>query len=115
MSRSQVDYLRHILDECIFILGAIKNKTKEEFLPDEMLIRAVVRSIEVIGEATKNLSHEFRSSFPQVEWKKLAATRDVMIHNYFGLDLFIVWEIVSEKIPGLEKEIRKIILEIENP
>jgi uncharacterized protein with HEPN domain len=111
MSLSHHDFLKHILDECRFILTATKNKNQSDILADEILSRALVRSLEIIGEATKCLDPEFRNLHPQVEWKKMSATRDVMIHVYFGIDYDIVWNIISEKIPELEFQIDRILSE----
>jgi len=84
-------FLRHILDEI------------------EVLKRACVRSLEVIGEAVKNLSEDFKERNPEVEWKKIAGLRDKLIHRYFGVDWDIVWDIIKNKLPDLEEKIRKLI------
>lgn len=111
MSLSQPDFLQHILDECNFILKVTHRKTSEQVVDDEILRRAVVRSLEIIGEATKKIDDDFRSQHPQIEWKKIAATRDVMIHHYFGIDYEIVWSIISDKIPELQYCLEEIINE----
>jgi uncharacterized protein with HEPN domain len=109
MSPSLHEFLRHILDECEFILGVCRGKTKEEVLDDATLQRAIVRSIEVIGEATKKVDSEFRNQHPQIDWKKIAGTRDKMIHHYFGIDYDIVWEIITDKIPELHYQLKEIL------
>ncbi len=109
MSPSLLDFLNHILDECEFLGEAISNKTKDEFLVDKILIRAVVRSLEIIGEATKKLPDELRSKNPQVNWTEMAGMRDVLIHDYFGVDYDVVWDTINKDIPELKHELKRII------
>ena len=68
-----------------------------------------MRSLEIIGEAVKNLPDEFKLAHPQIEWRKIAATRDRLIHGYFSVDFEIVWDVVVNKIPDLEEEIKKLL------
>lgn len=111
MSPSQPDFLQHILDECNFILIVAEGKPRDSVLEDETLKRAIVRSLEIIGEATKKLDDDFRLQHPQIEWKKIAGTRDIMIHHYFGIDYDIVWSIITDKIPELQFCLEEIIRE----
>ena len=105
------NYLMHIREEIDFVLRHTSNIEKNTFLSDETLTRAIVRSLEIIGEATKKLPPDFKSIHPQVEWKKIAGTRDVLIHDYFGVDWDIVWDIVTNKLPDLLFQIDLIIEE----
>ncbi len=105
MSRSLVEYLRHILDEADYLLEASSNADKEGFLTDETLKRAFVRSIEIIGEATKQIPDEMKAEHPIIEWRAMAGLRDRLIHGYFGVDYEIVWDVVTNKIPGLRRQI----------
>lgn len=105
------NYLLHIREEIDFVLRHTNSIGKSTFLTDETLTRAVVRSLEIIGEASKKLPPDFRKSHPQVEWKKIAGTRDILIHDYFGIDWDIVWDIVSNKLPELLFQIDQIIKE----
>ena len=75
----------------------------------DILFRAVVRGIEIIGEATKKLSQDFKDAHPDIEWKKMARTRDILIHVYFALDNEIIWNIITEKLPPLQQYISKLI------
>jgi len=75
----------------------------DAFAKDETLKRAFVRSIEVIGEATKNLSESFRDQHPQIDWRAMAGMRDRLIHGYFGNDYEIVWDVATRKAPMLKQ------------
>jgi len=103
------NYLLHILDETAYILDRSTGLTVNVFLTDETLKRAFVRSIEIIGEAVKNLPDDYRAANPQIEWRKMAATRDRLIHGYFSIDFELIWDIVQTKIPDLDSEIRKLL------
>lgn len=109
MSRSETEYLRHIQDEARYLTRASREVNWEKFSEDETLKRAFVRCIEVIGEATKNLSAEFRARHPEVQWRAMAGMRDRLIHGYFGVDYEIVWEVATEKAPELVDAIRAIL------
>jgi uncharacterized protein with HEPN domain len=89
------EFLNHILDECEFILDNSQELTREQFFQDETLKRAFVRSIEIIGEATKNMSDDFRVKNPDTDWKKIAGMRDVLFHSYFGVNYTIVWDVIK--------------------
>ena len=86
-----------------------KNATREVFLADETMKRAFVRSLEIVGEAVKQIPDEFRARYPQVEWRKMAGTRDRLIHDYLGVDYELVWDIVQNKIPALKKAMQEIV------
>jgi uncharacterized protein with HEPN domain len=111
MYPSQLEFLRHIEEECNYILKVTESKTREETFADETLKRAIIRSLEIIGEATKRINPDFTSEHPEIEWKKMAATRDIMIHHYFGIDDDIVWSIITEKLPDLKYHIGCILRE----
>ena len=70
--------------------------------------KGIIRSIEIIGEAVKNLPIDFTIKYPFVEWSKIAGTRDKMIHNYFGIDIELIWDMVKNDVPNLEKDIKEI-------
>jgi uncharacterized protein with HEPN domain len=109
---SQRSFLSHILDEVNFVLTHTEGLSEERFLADATLTRAVIRSLEIIGEATKKLPRDFTDQYPHVAWKKMAGTRDVLIHDYFGVDWEIVWDIITTKLPQLQDDIEEIIAEI---
>ncbi len=109
MSFEPRDYLRHILAEADYLIEQSEGLAFERFDADETLRRAFVRSLEVIGEATKKLPTEFREKHPKVEWGRIARLRDRLIHGYFGVDYQIVWDLVRNKVPELRSHIIRII------
>ncbi len=104
-------FLRHILEEVRFLKERYSPLEFNEVVGDEVLKRACIRSLEVIGEAVKKLSNGFKERHGEVEWRKIAGLRDKLIHRYFGVDWDIVWDIIKNKIPDLEEKIRRIIEE----
>jgi len=95
-------YLRHILDEIVFLREVGRGLTYEGLLADPVRQRAVVRSIEIIGEATKNISAHLKEQHPDIPWRLIAGSRDKLIHAYFEVDWRIVWSILQDEIPVLE-------------
>lgn len=98
-----------MLDEIAFLQTHGTQTTKDTLLQDEVLKRAVIRSIEIIGEAMKQIPETLKLKYPDVQWRSIAAMRDRLIHVYFGIDYDIVWDVVTTKIPELEHQIRTII------
>ena len=109
MSRSETDYLRHILDEARYLAEASDGLTWQAFSADPTLKRAFARSIEVIGEATKNVGDELRERHPDIEWRAMAGMRDRLIHAYFGVDYEIVWDVATRLAPALVEAMNRIL------
>lgn len=109
MSKQVKPYLKHILTEAEYLLQNSKNLEFDKFMDDETLKRSFVRSLEVIGEATKNLPKGFRNKYPQIKWKEIAGLRDILIHQYFGINYISVWDIVKNKIPELKRQIENVL------
>lgn len=105
MSIFPLEYLRHILDEADYIIAESAGLIKEAFLKDETLKRAFVRSIEIIGEATKKIPSDLKEKYGHLEWRAMAAAmRDKLIHDYFGIDYDIVWNVITNKIPDFKEK-----------
>jgi uncharacterized protein with HEPN domain len=105
------EFLRHILDETEYLLKECRGLTFDVFSNNDTLKRAFVRSLEIIGEAVKQIPDEIKDDYSNIEWKNLAGLRDVLIHHYFGVDFYIVWDIVKNEIPRLSQDIKEIINE----
>lgn len=109
MSKEPVELLRHIADECEYLLSVSKDLSKGVFLSDETLKRAVVRSLEIIGEATKKIPTEFKEKRNTIRWKDIAGMRDRLIHDYIGVNYSIVWDVLKNKIPELYEQIQPLL------
>jgi uncharacterized protein with HEPN domain len=109
MPRDSRVYLEDILEATRKIKLYAGKLSKTEFLQDEKTFDAVVRNLEVIGEAVKKLPEDLRAKHPALEWKKMVGLRDILIHEYFGLDAEIVWDIVQNKVPALDREVRTML------
>lgn len=109
MYRQDRDFVYDIVEACKRIQKYLKGVTYEEFLKNFEKQDAVVRNIEIIGEAVKNLSSEFKAKHKDIPWKKIAGMRDRLIHFYFGVNLEIVWIVATKEVPFLKQKIREII------
>ena len=109
MSFEPRDYLRHILVEADYLLAQSADLSFEEFVANETLRRAFVRSLEIIGQAAKNIPEDFRARYSNADWRGMAGMRDRLIHGYFGVDYDIVWDVVQKHIPELRSQIVTIL------
>lgn len=109
MKKDLTVYLNDILTSIEQIKEYQKELTKKKFTTDIKTQDAIIRRLEIIGEASRNLSQDEREKYSEIPWKEIIGTRDKLIHGYFYLDLDLVWEILSKDLPDLENKIRKII------
>lgn len=101
-------FLAHILESIGRIEDDLNKLSEEKFSKSATIQDAVVRRLEVIGEAVRNLPESFRKNHAMIPWKKIAGMRDVLIHEYFGVDMGLVWKIAKKDIPKLKKQISKL-------
>jgi len=109
MSRREELYLGDIQESCEKVLRFTKGMTYRDFLHDELHFDAVLRNLEIIGEAVKNISEETRQKYPQIKWRKIAGFRDIVAHEYFGVNEETVWDIVEKEIPVLLDIVKPIL------
>ncbi len=109
MSFEPRDYVRHILVEAEYLIDRSADLSFEAFVADETLRRAFVRSLEIIGEATKKVPDDFRATHPTVEWRAMAGMRDRLIHDYFGVDFELVWDVIQTRVPELRNQLASIL------
>lgn len=109
MKKDNSIYVEHILECTKAILEYMDGKSKEDFLKERMLQDAVTRQIEIIGEATKNISQDFRNAHADIPWKQMAGMRDIIIHEYFDINLDVIFETASQWIPDLKGKIEKLL------
>ena len=108
VNRVYTDYIQDILDSIQDIENFIQGMRFDDFKSDRKTINAVVRSIEIIGEASKKIPKRLRDTQPEIPWKKMAGMRDKLTHAYFGIDLEIIWKVASEEIKQIKPGILKI-------
>lgn len=107
--RADGDFLRDIQEAVRRIRAYTNTMAYDQFLADTRTQDAVIRNLEIIGEATKSLSAQLREEYPNVPWKGMAGVRDRLIHHYFGVNLDIVWNIVTIELPPLESRVEDIL------
>ena len=109
MSRDETLYLADIQESCEKVLRFTKGMTYKEFAQDDLHFDAVLRNLEIIGEAVKNVSEETRQKYPTVKWRKIAGFRDIVAHEYFGVNTKVVWRTVHEDLPVIVPLLQKML------
>ena len=109
MKKDPKIFLHHILESIGKIEAHLDGYSEEQFSKDTKTQDATVRRLEIIGEAAKNLSAEFKAKHPEVAWREVAGMRDKLIHHYFGVDMAIVWEVFRKDLPKLKGQVSKIV------
>lgn len=109
MQKDDEVYLRHILDAIMKIEEYTEDIEYEDFVEQLLVQDGVIRQLEIMGEATKRLSIDFRNEHSNIPWRDIAGMRDKLIHDYLGVDIDTVWDTVVEDIPSLKKQIEEII------
>ena len=106
-------YLEHIL-ECIRYVTEFTQQGREAFLSDRKTQDAVLRNLQILGESTRRLSDPVKNLHPEIDWRPIAALRNVLVHDYLGLDLYEIWEIVEDDLPALKPKIEAVLRELGN-
>jgi uncharacterized protein with HEPN domain len=105
------DY-RLYLDDILGAIRKIQKYTKdlafEELKKKDLIIDGVARNLEIIGEAAKNIPASIKEKYPEIEWKKISGLRDILAHEYFGIDLEVLWDIIKNKLPDLKSKLSRI-------
>jgi uncharacterized protein with HEPN domain len=109
MKKDDSVYLRHIIDAFLKIERYTDGVTHEEFLSNSLLQDGVIRQLEVMGEAARNLSEDLRNEYPTIPWRQMMSLRNRMIHAYFNVNLQIIWEIIQGDIPNLKQETKRVL------
>jgi uncharacterized protein with HEPN domain len=109
MSRDYRVYLDDIVAAADKIADFTAGLSKDQFLKDERTYDAVIRNLEIIGEAAKNIPDDIRQNFPEIEWRKAAGLSDILVHEYFAVDTEIIWDVIANKLPLLRRQVVKIL------
>lgn len=114
MQKDNTAYLRHILDAIVQIEKYTEKLTLEKFQDNRLVVDAVIRNLEIIGEASGKVQKEFREKYPEVPWRSIIGLRNVLIHDYLGVDVPAVWMIVNNSLASLKAQV-SAILDKESP
>lgn len=111
MKRDFRVYIDDVVESIERIEVYTKNLTEHQFVNNVAIQDAIVRRLQIIGEAVKYIPDEIKSSHPEIEWKKIAGARDIFVHEYFGVKLERVWDTIVNDLPGLKAQIKKLLIE----
>jgi len=113
MKREIGDFIEDIVNAMNKALEFVEGMSYEDFIQDPKTVFAVVRAIEIIGEAVKNIPDNVREKYPEIPWKGMAGMRDKVIHEYFGVDMKVVWDTVKKRIPKIKPLFEKMLKDLE--
>lgn len=108
MSHSFEDLCLHIFTEIEYLQSHVSSTDYTEFINNETQTRAAIRSLEIVGEAVKKIPSDIKDKHPEIEWRLIAGMRDKLIHDYFGVDYELVWDVIQNKLPMLQKQLKNI-------
>lgn len=111
MNKSSLVYLQDIFDSIVRIENYVLNMNYDDFANDRKTVDAVIRNLEIIGEAAKNTSDKFRNTYDEIPWKEMAKMRDKLIHGYFDVNFDLIWETVKHDLSQIKPKIKKILEE----
>lgn len=114
MKRTFVDYIEDIIESINLINDFTKDLTYEEFFRDIKTSYAVIRAIEIVGEAVKNIPDSVKADYPNIPWHKMAGMRNKIAHEYFGISMKIVWKVAKEELPNIKPDIEFLFKQYEN-
>lgn len=109
MKKDPTIFIKHIMESINLIEDFSKSLGKEKLAGDKLRQSAIIRQIEIIGEAIKNMPKDFIIKYPNIPWKDIVGMRDKIIHQYFDIDLDIVWDVLKQDIPKLKEQIQNIL------
>ena len=110
MKKDPQVFIKHILDSIDAVENYTKNLSEDQFLRSLEKQDAIVRRVEIIGEAVRNISADFRREYPDIPWRKISGMRDKLVHEYFGVDLELVWAVVKKDLPSFKRQIKNLLI-----